>query len=71
MQKQAEFADAYQPCVGQPEVDRHCTCPSQTCPVHKVCCACVAWHRDHALRPLPHCLRGLEEVTWRMRSERK
>ena len=71
MDKRTEFVALYGPCPGQPEVDKHCTCPSTTCPVLGICCACVAWHRDHAYNPLPHCLRNLEGVTWRRRKERK
>lgn len=34
-----------------------CTCLATRCPLHGNCRACVAWHRDHARKPLPHCLR--------------
>jgi hypothetical protein len=64
---QGALKDLYVPCSGQPEVDEHCTCPSTSCQVHGQCCACVAWHRDSGLKPLPHCLRDLPEVTWRGR----
>jgi hypothetical protein len=59
----------YNPCVGQPEIDKHCTCPAVACKVHGLCCACIAWHRDNGFKPLPHCLRDIEEVTWRERTE--
>ena len=66
---QSAILDRYPGCPGQPEVDKNCTCPATACALHGNCCACIAWHRDHGLKPLPHCLRSLEEVTWELRSD--
>lgn len=43
-----------------------CPCPGVSCPVHGNCAACLAWHRDHALKPLPHCLRVHDKVSFEM-----
>ena len=50
------------PCPAVDTIEAHCTCPTTACPLHGRCCACVAWHRDHARKPLPHCLRELDRV---------
>ena len=45
------------------DVGKECTCPAD-CRLHGNCAACVAWHRDHARGPLPHCLRAQPGVTF-------
>jgi len=47
-----------------------CACPfKEECELWGHCYPCVAWHRDHGQKPLPYCLRVLEEVSWRERGE--
>lgn len=50
---QMELLDQYE---GKAPAEE-CTCPGEGCPLRGNCRVCVAWHRDHAKKPLPHCLR--------------
>lgn len=62
--------ERYPGCPNHDKINPTCTCPGQNCPLHGHCCACVAWHRDHAMTPLPHCLRDIKEVSWEQRERR-
>ena len=42
----------------------NCACVADACVLKGHCRACVTWHREHASKPLPHCLRTLKGVTW-------
>ncbi len=67
MKTQDMLRQEYPPCAGQGEHAAPCACQETHCVLHGQCCACVAWHRDYAAKPLPSCLRNLDGVTWKPR----
>ena len=63
---QEELLERHAQCSDPAMMRELCPCPGE-CPLKGRCCACVAWHRDHGKKPLPHCLRDLDGVTWKLR----
>jgi len=62
---QQRLRETYEACCGTLEqTGSQCLCPGENCPLHGRCAACIAWHRDHARQPLPHCLRGVPGVSF-------
>lgn len=63
MTSKEELSQKYSGCPNNDIIEPDCNCPhTEVCELHGHCCACVAWHRDHGQKPLPHCLRVLDEV---------
>ena len=70
METQDHLREGYKACGNLQMNQEKCSCPETACPLHGFCCACVAWHRDCGLKPLPHCLRDLDGVSWEPRPAR-
>ena len=60
---QGKLREKYKDVALLCKVGEKCTCPG-ACPLHGNCAACVAWHRDHAMNPLPNCLRNQRGVSF-------
>ena len=58
MDIEEELLKRFGPCAIQEKIKE------DDCARKGLCCACVAWHRDHGKKPLPYCLRDLDGVTW-------
>ena len=69
MVTQKSIGERYVACANQAMIAATCSCSADACPLHGTCCACVEWHREHGDKPLPHCLRNLEGVSWSLRSQ--
>jgi hypothetical protein len=59
----ALLAEKYKPIGRLSQIGKKCTC-DHPCSLRGNCAACLAWHRDHALKPVPHCVRCNKDVKW-------